>query len=224
MFSFNCGKCFSIRFTKAGQQDVVVFLPSLMLATTSSASLQATTSAPRATSRQSLKPRALIASFNWGTVTSPNWPSIAGAIIAYTLSLVLIELITLVIIDASPIAPKGQATTHWPQLMHFASSIIAKSFSSIWTASTGQVTLQGLSISTIAWYGQALRHWPHFLHLDLSMYAPWGVFVIAPNLQALIHFCARQLWQLLVTVNLSIGQPSQAACITWTIWVLSDFS
>src|SRR5699024_9319758 len=110
-----------------------------------SASLFAVRSPPSPTSTNSVKPSSFIAFLQLAIVMSgPNCPSVAGASIAYTCFPDLIALITSTIHVLEPIAPNGQLWIHFPQRIHFSSSITEMPYSSYEIASTGQLNLHGL--------------------------------------------------------------------------------
>ena len=168
--SASSGYCFLIRFTNAGQHEVVSFFPSLAASSHSSASACAVKSPPRPTSYISLKPNFLQAvRILLIVIVSPNCPSTAGATMATTFFPSTIAFITSTISVLEPIAPNGQACMQCPHLIHLLSSISQIPFSSIVIALAGQIFLHGLIRSAIALYGQALAHMPHSLHLSGSM-------------------------------------------------------
>ena len=168
--SASSGYCFLIRFTNAGQHEVVSFFPSLAASSHSSASACAVKSPPRPTSYISLKPNFLQAvRILLIVIVSPNCPSTAGATMATTFFPSTIAFITSTISVLEPIAPNGQAWIHCPHWIHLFSSISQIPFSSIVIALAGQIFLHGLIRSAIALYGQALAHMPHSLHLSGSM-------------------------------------------------------
>ena len=121
-----------------------------MRSRSSSASSTAVLSAPKATSTTSEKPSSLIAVTSCPKLAS-NCPAIAGATSAYIcLRLSRARTISTIWLRSST-APKGQAATQQPQLIHFAWSMEATPFSSFCIAFVGQLSSQGTAILAIAW-------------------------------------------------------------------------
>ena len=133
-------------------------------------------------------------------ISSPNWPSVAGASMATTFFPALIKRMTSTIKVLEPMAPNGQLWMHAPHWMHFFSSITQIPYSSYVMASTGHTFLQGRSKWAMALYGHACAHLPHSRHFSGSIWALLSPMEIAPKGQEFWHAFPIHLRQLSVTV------------------------